>query len=85
VVLHSGNLSTELLVLASGVFSKCFYEGGVTGDFEQMSRKRLRLSTRPFVDFFDIRVDHPGQDKSRALCPHSGDGDTMRQRSIAYM
>jgi len=37
------------------------------------------------MDVFDIRLDHPGQDKSRALCPHSDDGDTMQQRSIARM
>jgi hypothetical protein len=26
-----------------------------------------------------IRLDHPGQDKSRALRPHSEYGDTTRQ------
>jgi hypothetical protein len=58
---------------------------GVTGAFEQMSRKILHLSTRPFVDVFDMRLDDPGHDKSRALCPHAGDGDTMKRRSIARM
>jgi len=31
------------------------------------------------------RADHPGPDKSRALRPHSGGGNTMRRWSIVRM
>ena len=31
------------------------------------------------LDVVHSRFDHPGQDKSRALRPHSGDGDAMKR------
>jgi len=31
------------------------------------------------LDVLRTRLDHSGQDISRALCPHSGDGDTMER------
>src|SRR5581483_1652068 len=79
-------ISTELPSLASSVCGISSSQRVTKASSTDNPRNRLHLSTRPVLDASWLTPrSHPGQNKSRALCPHSSDGDTMKRRSIACM